>query len=157
MVASLVGVHHIAMTDSDDIIIRLLGPNDAPLLNNVIPDVFDDAIIDARAAEFLADPRHHLAVAIADGAIVGMASAVHYIHPDKEPELWINEVGVADEFRRRGIAKRLLDALFAHARTLGCGEAWVLTDADNTAALSLYRAAKGQRSDQVLFAFDLDR
>ena len=26
--------------------------------------------------------------------IVGFASAVHYVHPDKPPELWINEMGV---------------------------------------------------------------
>ena len=44
--------------------IRILGPEDAHLFEHMAPDVFDNEI-DARwAAEFLGDPRHHLAVAI---------------------------------------------------------------------------------------------
>ena len=56
-------------------------------------------------AEFLADSRHHLAVAVDEGRVVGMASAVHYVHPDKPPELWINEVGVAPTHRGLGIGR----------------------------------------------------
>lgn len=51
------------------------------------------------SAEFLRDPRHHIAVAIEDGVVVGIASGVHYLHPDKPPELFVNEVGVAPAFR----------------------------------------------------------
>jgi hypothetical protein len=35
-------------------------------------------------------------MATAGDTVVGFASAVHYVHPDKAPELWINEVGVAE-------------------------------------------------------------
>jgi aminoglycoside 6'-N-acetyltransferase I len=59
-------------------------------------------------AEFLRDERHHLAVAIEDETVVGFASGVHYVHPDKPAELWINEVGVAPSHHRRGIGKPLL-------------------------------------------------
>jgi aminoglycoside 6'-N-acetyltransferase I len=101
-------------------------------------DVFDDPIDAGRADEFLAGPRHHLAVAVEDGRVVGFASAVHYLHPDKpRPELWINEVGVAATHRDRGLGTRLLRAVFAAARGLGCAEAWALTDRANTAALRL--------------------
>ena len=44
-------------------IIRLLGPSDASVLDNVAPSVFDNAIDPRWTAEFLSDPRHHLAVA----------------------------------------------------------------------------------------------
>ena len=82
---------------------------------------FDDPIDVARADEFLADPHHHLAVAVEDGLVVGFVSAVHYVHPDKPgPELWINEVGVAATHRRRGLGTRLLRAVFALDRALGC-------------------------------------
>ena len=43
--------------------IRRLGPGDASVLDEVAPDVFDNAIDPRGTAEFLADPRHHLAVA----------------------------------------------------------------------------------------------
>lgn len=136
-----------------EILVRLLGPGDESLIHRVVPGVFGHDIIADRAAEFLRDPRHHLAVAIADERIVGLASAVHYVHPDKDPEMWINEVSVAPAYQRKGLAKRLLDALFVLARSLGCGEAWVLTDPTNEPALALYRSAGGQSSEQVLVTF----
>jgi ribosomal protein S18 acetylase RimI-like enzyme len=91
-------------------------------------------------AEFLSDPRHHLVAAIDHGAVVGFASAVHYVHPDKRsPEMWINEVGVATTHRGRGVAKAILQRLLDVAREDGCVEAWLLTDRTNEAALRLYR------------------
>ena len=138
--------------------IKILGPQDADVLANVAPDVFDDPIDIGRANEFLADPRHHLAVAVEDGLVVGFVSAVHYVHPDKpRPELWINEVGVAATHRGRGLATRLLASVFAVARGLGCAEAWVLTDRGNTAATRLYRAAGSTEAptDSVMFTFRL--
>ena len=109
-------------------------------------ELFDYALDSALTAEFLRDPRHHLAVAIEDGRIVGFASAVHYVHPDKAPELWINEIAVAPTHQRRGIAKAILSALLARGRQLGCVAAWVLTDEHNEAARALYRSGGGSRS-----------
>jgi aminoglycoside 6'-N-acetyltransferase I len=139
--------------------IKLLGPQDAGVLAKVAPDVFDDPIDVVRADEFLADPRHHLAVAVEDGWVVGFVSAVHYVHPDKpRPEMWINEIGVAETHQRRGVGTRLLRAVFAVARGLGCAEAWVGTDRENTAAMRLYAAAgsAGAPTDHVMFTFKLD-
>ena len=78
-----------------NVAIRRIGPDDAAVLDRVADDVFDYPIDPRWTAEFLADRRHHLAVALDGDLVVGMASAVHYVHPDKPPELWINEVGVA--------------------------------------------------------------
>jgi ribosomal protein S18 acetylase RimI-like enzyme len=135
--------------------IRLLHAGDVALLGNVAGDVFDEAVNPAWAAEFLADPRHHLCVAIADGTVIGFASAVHYIHPDKPPQLWINEVGVAPTHQRSGIGKAIIAHLLAHGRTLGCSEAWVLTEADNVAARALYRAVGASESTCVMASFPL--
>jgi ribosomal protein S18 acetylase RimI-like enzyme len=90
--------------------------------------------------------------------VVGFVSAVHYVHPDKpRPELWINEVGVAETHRGRGLATRLLRAVFEAARRLGCVEAWVLTDRANTAAMRLYAGAASTEAptDHVMFTFKL--
>ncbi len=138
--------------------IKLLGAGEEAVLQPVAPDVFDDSIDPAAAAEFLADPRHHLAVAIADGVVVGFVSAVHYVHPDKpRPELWINEVGVAETHRGQGIAQQLMQAVLAEARRQGCAAAWVLTHRSNTAAMRLYASCGGVAApeDAVMFEFDL--
>ncbi|HYM26990.1 MAG TPA: GNAT family N-acetyltransferase [Steroidobacteraceae bacterium] len=144
------------------ITIRVLGPEDGAVLQRLAPGVFDNPV-DARwSAEFFADPRHHLAVAIDDavegGQVVGMASGVHYVHPDKAPELWVNEVGVAPTHQGRGIGRQVLRALLAHGRGLGCREAWLGTSYDNVAARRMYAAAGGVEEPEptVIVNFDLD-
>lgn len=123
--------------------IRILQQGDDAILERVAPGVFDKPIDRALTAEFLADPRHHLAVARVDGTVVGMASGVHYIHPDKPAELWVNEVGVAPTHRGQGIGKAVLGALLEVGLRLGCVQAWVLTDRENAAAMGVYRALGG--------------
>ena len=138
--------------------IKLLEPADARLLNNVADDVFDDPIIPLTAQEFLADPRHRLVVALDNNVIIGFVSAVIYLHPDKPaPELWINEIGVAPTHQRQGIGKALLQAMLKIAKHSGCREAWVLTERENTAAMSIYKSTGGVESvpDPIMFSFTL--
>jgi ribosomal protein S18 acetylase RimI-like enzyme len=138
------------------IAIHMLQAGDERVLDNVATDVFDDPIQKRAAKEFLADPRHHLAVAMDGEVVVGFVSAVSYVHPDKPiPEMWINEVGVAPTHHRRGIAKGLLNGILDEARALGCAEAWVLTDRDNDAAMHAYASVGGEAADQVMVTFEL--
>jgi ribosomal protein S18 acetylase RimI-like enzyme len=138
--------------------VRVLKAGEQSVLERVAPEVFDEAI-DAHAAQlFLADPRHHLAVAIDAGVVVGFASGVHYFHPDKpQPELFVNEVGVAPSHQGRGLGKAILACLLQHGRALGCAQAWVLTDRSNAPAMRLYAGGGGRESssDQVMFSFAL--
>ena len=130
------------------ITVRLLRRDEAHVLDNVADDVFDDPVDPRWCAEFFADPRHHLVVALDGDLVVGMASGVHYVHPDKAPELWINEVAVASTHHNQGIGRRLVTTLVDHGRTLGCGEAWVLTSPTNEPAKRMYRAA-GAVADEL--------
>ena len=138
--------------------VRLLGPQDAGLLLAADPELFDRPVKEHWTREFLDDPRHHVAVATADGLVVGSATAVHYIHPDQPPTLFVIEVAVATAHQRAGLAKRLLQALFAHGRSLGCADAWVGTEADNLAARALYKSAGGALDQDafVTYSFDLN-
>lgn len=125
------------------VLVRLLGRDDSAALDHVSPGVFDGPIHPQWLAEFLSDSRHHLAVAVDDATVVGFASGVHYIHPDKPPELWVNEVGVAPSHQNQGIGRRLLATLFERARELNCAQAWVLTSRSNASARRMYAAAGG--------------
>lgn len=126
--------------------ILLLEPQDAHYLDRVAVGVFDEPIDAHVATAFLRDPRHHLAVAVSEGVVVGFVSAVHYVNPDKPPELWINEVGVAPSHHRLGIGQALVGRVLELGRLLGCAQAWVLTDLDNAAARGLYRSVGGQEA-----------
>jgi aminoglycoside 6'-N-acetyltransferase I len=136
--------------------IRLLRSGDAGVLGHVAPGVFDHPV-DARWTNaFLTDARHHLLVAVDGDLVVGMCSAVDYVHPDKAPQLWINEIGVAPAYQLRGIGRRLIDAMLVHGRTLGCTEAWLGTDATNTAARRLYAAAGAEAEEFILYSWKFD-
>ena len=134
---------------------RLLGPSDSAVLDRVAEGMFDNPVDPRWAAEFFADPRHHLAVALDGGVVIGMASAVHYVHPDKPPQLWVNEVGGAPPYRNGGIGRALLLALFARGRERGCEEAWLGTEPDNAAARRLYLAVGGEEEPMVMYSFRL--
>ena len=134
----------------------LLGSHDIGVLDRVAEGVFD-CPVDARwARAFFADGRHHLVVALDAGVIVGMASAVDYVHPDKAPQLWINEVAVAPTHRRRGIGGRMLAELLTLGRALGCTEAWLGTEEDNVPARRLYESGGGAPEPFILYSFRLD-
>jgi ribosomal protein S18 acetylase RimI-like enzyme len=137
--------------------IRLLGTSDAHVLDNVAPDVFDRPIDPRWTREFLADNRHHVVVALDGDLVVGFASAVHYVHPDNGPDLWINELGVAPTHQGRGIGRQVMAAILARGRALGCGEAWVGTEETNAAARKLYHSSGGVEDEDrfITYTFDL--
>ncbi|MCB1338732.1 MAG: GNAT family N-acetyltransferase [Maritimibacter sp.] len=120
-----------------------LTPATAKALGDVADDVFDAVIDPARLAEFVADPRHLLWFAEAGGQVVGFASATELFHPDKPPQIFINEIGVAPAWRRRGIGRALVEKLVAAARERGCNYAWLGTDTDNTAGNACFRSVPG--------------
>jgi aminoglycoside 6'-N-acetyltransferase I len=138
-------------------IVRKLTAEDTNLLLNPAEGLFDYAVQPQLTAEFLNDPRHHLVAAIDGDQVVGFVSAVHYVHPDKATELWINEVAVAPSHRKRGIGRQMLDAMLAHGCTLGCTAAWVLTDCANAPAMRLYASAGGVENPTpaIMFEFSL--
>jgi ribosomal protein S18 acetylase RimI-like enzyme len=134
-----------------------LKAGDEAVLDSVAEEVFDLPPTRALAAAFLSDPHHHICVGVQDGVVVGFASAVHYRHPDKPDELWIDEVGVTPTYQKRGLGKALLRCLLEIGRDLGCAEAWVLTDEDNRAARALYRSGGGEESlGVVMVSFPLE-
>lgn len=140
-----------------DVTIHRVTAAKAHLLDRVAPGVFDFDVRPELLREFLANPMNHLFVAVAGGNVVGMATGISYVHPDKPLQMFVNEVGVAEPYRRRGIGRRLVEALLAHAEALDCTEAWVATEADNAPALALYRSTGGleARESVVLFTYKL--
>jgi ribosomal protein S18 acetylase RimI-like enzyme len=114
------------------------------LLDSVDSDVFDHEVRSEYLAAFLGNPANMLVVAVSAGRVVGMASGITYAHPDKPLQLFVNEVGVASRFQRRGIATRMMRTLLERGRESGCREAWVATEVSNEAARALYRSLGGR-------------
>lgn len=134
---------------------RLLTRNDEHALGRIAEGVFDSAVIPEQWRAFLHDPRHRIAVAQDPGSeggeVVGFVSAVHYLHPDKLPQCWINEVSTAPSHRRRGIASSLIRLIIQDARAAGCAQIWLATEADNEPARALYRSLGAPESPIVMY------
>ena len=128
----------------------------ATCLDALAPDVFDNPIDPDQLRSFLDDPRHIMMIAMEDGIVVGMASAVEYFHPDKQPQLWINEIGVTPAKRRCGIGRRLTEALVACAESRGCSYAWVGTDIQNEAAQATFASVPDVECPQQFLLFEWD-
>lgn len=140
--------------------VHLLSAADISFLYNVAEDVFDDPISETSAKKFLEDPNHLLVVAMdesKDNLVIGFASGMMVLHPDKEmPELFINEVGVASAYQRRGVGMAIMKTLFDKAKRRGCRLGWVPVDTDNETALAFYKAVGGKPPErQVHIDFDL--
>jgi ribosomal protein S18 acetylase RimI-like enzyme len=104
---------------------------------------------------FLAEPGHHLLLAVDEGTPAGFITGVEVTHPDKGTEMFLYELGVDAQHQRRGIGVALVGALEALARKRGCYGMWVLTDDDNTAALATYERAGAKRDGpQAMLSWD---
>ncbi|HEX7945482.1 MAG TPA: GNAT family N-acetyltransferase [Phenylobacterium sp.] len=131
-----------------------IGPAQARLLERVAHGVFDEAIDPARVAAYLAEPNHLMVLALSGGEVIGQARGMVHRHPDLPTELYIDNLGVADDRRREGIATRMLDELVAWGRDKGCEEAWVGTEVDNVPARTLYERRGSEAETFVLYFYE---
>ncbi|PJF44694.1 MAG: hypothetical protein CUN55_02640 [Phototrophicales bacterium] len=86
-------------------------------------------------------------LAEADGHPVGVANVLRF---RQSPHYEIGNVGVLPEYRRQGIARRLMIACLEHATTLGGTCAFLDVIAENTAAVTLYKNMGFQVIDRSL-------
>lgn len=126
--------------------IKLADESDFERIVSIGDELFDHAVKPHRLTEFLQDSRHTLALALLGDNIVGMASGFYYIHPDKDTQLFVNEVAVLEDHQRQGIGRALVMHLLDQARQAGCREAWIATEASNTPARKAFVAAGGKEA-----------
>jgi ribosomal protein S18 acetylase RimI-like enzyme len=135
------------------ILIQQLRAENASCLKGA--DVFDHPVDPAQLAVFLADPGNEMVIAMVAHKVVGMASGVVLLHPDKAPAFLVAEIGVSKDMRRQGIGTALLRRLLQLARARGCRGIWLATEADNTAARALYgKLAARETPDVVVCDWD---
>jgi ribosomal protein S18 acetylase RimI-like enzyme len=125
--------------ESETIEIRRLVPGDEEVVRALAEDEPQIAL--------LADERTIFFAAFDGEQPVGFAFG--YALPRRHglaTTLFVYEVGVDERYRRRGVARRLMEALLA-----GHEDAFVLTEPDNEAANALYASLGGTRTDAVMW------
>lgn len=130
-------------------------PGDADLVLRAA-QLFDRPPRPEWTATFLAQDGHHLLLALVHDIPIGFVSGVETTHPDKGTEMFLYELSVHEDHRNRGIGRALVRALAELAVRRGCYGMWVLTDADNAAALAAYRAAgAGEPEPNLMLSWEL--
>jgi ribosomal protein S18 acetylase RimI-like enzyme len=135
--------------------VRLLTSADAAVFDHVAPEVFDEPVDAERVVAYLAEPGHFMLVGLVGGEVVAQVAAVIHRHPDKATELYIDEVGVAPDYQRQGLARRMLVEMFQIGRAHGCEEAWVGTEQDNAPARRLYETRGSEAEPFVMYVYKL--
>jgi len=128
-----------------------IGANNADLLTNVAEGVFDHAIDRDRLKAYLANELNWMCIATHGETVVGMCMSVIHLHPDKPTELFLDEIGTGDDWRRRGIARSLMRMVFDRADAEGIDEIWLGTEPDNVPARGLYEGTGAKAEPAMIY------
>ncbi|RWX19449.1 GNAT family N-acetyltransferase [Rhizobium hidalgonense] len=125
------------------------------LLENIAEEVFDQQINAERLATYLTSSGHLMIIAVCEKQVIGQIAAYVHNHPDRASDVYIDNLGVAPPFQRRGVARRLLDEALAWGKMLNCDQAWIVTDTENNAARALYEGRGAAAEPVVMFSYKL--
>lgn len=151
-------------TARDGIRIRRLSGSDAQdarRLFAMMAAVFEEpmgAVSEAYVERLLARPDVAAFAAVTpEGRFVGGATVFELPmtrHEGGELLLW--DLAVAVEYQRRGIGRRLMEAVQAHARARGLACTFLFADDEDLHALDFYRAIGGRAAPVTMFTWDAD-
>ena len=119
-------------------------------------EAFDYDVYLDQTRSVLADPRHHLLLAYLGPRPAGFVSAVEVFHPDKAPELFLNEIAVVEAAQRHGVALGLDREPEADRTRSRLRERMGAEIREDLAARNLYRTTGGRESDDPSLMYEYD-
>lgn len=139
--------------------IREITENDLDGLLQLYTQLHDNPIPEKTAGlselwgKILADPDHHIIVAVEDGKIV--SSCVCVIIPnlthEQRPYAFVENVVTDKEYRKRGLATACLDYAKKIAEGENCYKLMLLTGSKEESTLNFYRRAGYNSNDKTAF------
>lgn len=136
--------------------IKRLGVDDVALAESVVKRFKRQTVSPEYLQRFLGDSRNVLYVAEIGGKAEGFLLAYRLDRIDGlPPKVFVYEVDVLEESRRRGIGTQLMDAVRDMIRQEELTNAFVLTNYENEGAVAFYEATGGKvpHGDDVMFVY----
>ncbi len=126
----------------------------------MVAEVFETErkpLSDAYLARLLARPEFWAFAASLDGRMIGGLTA-HTLPLTRleEWEIFLYDIAVMPEYQRRGVGRRLVEALREQAAAEGITTVWVPADNEDTHALDFYQALGGEAAPVTIFTFSPD-
>jgi ribosomal protein S18 acetylase RimI-like enzyme len=111
---------------------------------------------DAYFERLLSNSHFVMLAARINGTLVGALAAYELVKYEQErSEFYIYDLAVAEPFRRRGVARRLIEALKPIARSAGAWVIFVQADRGDEPAVALYRSM-GTEEEPLHFDIPVD-
>lgn len=139
----------------DSIRIYWVNRANTALLDHVAEDVFDVPFTRDSLDAFLMAPSHALFVAVNGARVVGQIRGIVHSQPDGPRELYIDNLGVAPDFQRMGLATALGEALLAWGQDKGCAAVWTAAEPKNEEAKSFYASLGLKPRETKIFEANL--
>lgn len=106
---------------------------------------------------FIENQNNIALIEVIEDKVVGLVWGYVLDRMDSEPMMFIYSVDVIKEFRRKGIAKKLVGAFIDEANKRGFRNSFLITDKGNIPANKLYQSLDGnQHEEKVLYMFFKD-
>jgi len=124
-------------------------------------DMFPNNNWDLRnSLAFVENKNNYLLIAENEGIPYGFLTAYTLPRLDElNPEIFLYEIEVNVNYQRQGVGTLLIQKLLEIAKEIKAKEIFVLTNANNMAAMKLYQSTGGIRenSDDVMFVYFLNQ
>ncbi len=137
--------------------VRALHQDDAAVAQALVARFHSAGVSTEYLSALLSRSANLLLVAEHQGSVIGFLFA-HFIDRLRlaTPQLFIYELEVAAEHRRKGVALALMSSALKAAAARGI-DAFVFTNHSNAAAIALYRKLGGvaKNGDDLLFVFHM--
>lgn len=139
------------------IVIQQISTNDdlAVIAKSIIPEDWGEdnelePYDEVSLKQIVNNPDYILLIAYDDEKPIGIAIAAKQLKPDGKHWLYVDEIGVRPDYRRRGIARKLMEKLFEIAKSWQLDELWLGTEPDNAAANHLYRSLNPSETESFI-------
>ncbi|MFZ1022779.1 MAG: GNAT family N-acetyltransferase [Thermoplasmata archaeon] len=121
-------------------------------------ELFDEPPSRSATRRYLGDRRNIFLLAYMGRQPVGFlrGTELRQIHTGRR-QMFLYEIAVASRFRRRGVARSLIQRLLRYCRSKNFEEAFVFTSPSNRAAVGLYRStgAKTETDGDRMYVYTM--
>ena len=113
-------------------------------LNSIISNFFHQPVDCQKSVKFLSDKRNIIYACVEDENVVAYVLGYQLPRIDNGNDmLYIHHVCVSAEYRRKGIAKKLLNMALEYAQKENLHYVYLITQTDNLPARRLYESCNG--------------
>ncbi|HEY2582596.1 MAG TPA: GNAT family N-acetyltransferase, partial [Mucilaginibacter sp.] len=105
---------------------------------------------DKYLSDLLSKDDFHVIVALQNDQLIGGLTGYELeMYKEEIKEMFLYEIAVVEEYRKKGVAKALIELLKQLCVAKRIKEMYVGTSVNNTAAMKLYKSTGGQADDDI--------